>query len=802
MNVEERLLLHHYLHALLHAIPNADLVLVAEELGVASVDPSSTLATWIVDRLQDDSSALARLPEAIRRVLAFTLLGLPQSLRDRIQSTLVGVPLPRVERPRYWVDGLVQDRGTIIGMQAYTLTGTNQRNYIGIAQIDALGYPISLRVEGTQVDIPIPPYASVEMMGEGAITYIRSHDINLTVGEDLSILDPQNPYEYIATVYLRMMAQERHIVLPPFATRQDMIIRLTQFDRINPYYLRRGQHPDQLNAMEIALYAGLHHIDLRTINPENSRLLSLISYAMRLPLLEPRTMAPRIPRLWLDGPITDLRRALSLAVNGYRIPPEQLHLEVIEPEETALLIMDLSYYPPVVGLEELVEIMTIYNSLGHYIDLSYMARTRTDDNLVIQMMTSRELFFILTHGVYPPGFTVTEEQRRRWARLQQAPLDIQHLCQHLVHARTVGAVVNTYSPLEVYALAIDVDLENVISTLGILPPPEVERREYVIGNLDAYYDVVMRPVGLSYLNVPISEAPRSLLSQLSDVELRDYIQASVFYESRDDLIDEIVRRQQEPGFFIPQSPSGCRNETTMLFSPVREVGLSLVAYGTLTDYRCYEIEELLLAFGEREEGHPETFTFRRPEGGTFSVDDVEVLIQLLRQYNGSPDLINRIEEGLAWVQNLDQDQQQQVAYVEQQPEEHRRIIRSFLYHLFYAGMYMRRWTGNADLEGRPALNCPYPLTLQSTNVEVDPFIRTTMALNQIHDLLEGVPEELRIFLRSLDEIGALIDEIVVGDHCIRVGSNRFILTSYRYLHLFFHESIPDFDLRDLNRLEE
>jgi len=110
---------------------------------------------------------------------------------------------------------------------------------------------------------------------------------------------------------------------------------------------------------------------------------------------------------------------------------------------------------------------------------------------------------------------------------------------------------------------------------------------------------------LSSLSYPSLDNIQTLtpeyMSKFSDTELISSLRCFVYYNSRNDLLNKLTRLASRPGFFRPTLQEKgykmvIRNTETTFLTDIFEIEDIPVAYGTLTNYKVYELVELNAAF--------------------------------------------------------------------------------------------------------------------------------------------------------------------------------------------------------------
>ena len=164
------------------------------------------------------------------------------------------------------------------------------------------------------------------------------------------------------------------------------------------------------------------------------------------------------------------------------------------------------------------------------------------------------------------------------------------------------------SYLHPWLQAIDANPQQVISTLGIVVPPGMDIVKYLRDNIGSYLPVMSDRYNRlpDAVTIVRSEHPDSILEHYSDSTLLSM--AYVSYRNREQLIDKLTSLISYPSFFIASS---CRG----------------VAYGTLFNYECYNLQQLRLT----RQTKPGLFTeVELPNGQLVVGQAVTDLRQLLR----------------------------------------------------------------------------------------------------------------------------------------------------------------------------
>ena len=269
------------------------------------------------------------------------------------------------------------------------------------------------------------------------------------------------------------------------------------------------------------------------------------------------------------------------------------------------------------------------------------------------------------------------------------------------------------------------------------------------------------------------------------------------YLSRISLIDCIFHRLHSPCFFIPFQRK-CYNDDTFTGENTDDYNIFMVAYGTLFNYRCYELKEFIMNF--KKEGA--TVWFRNPENPKilFKDDKVKELLILLKRHideNHPSSILDTIEEGLnvPVIKNIEELED----YFKTLEDEDKKNILKYLHKVFEIGMYTRTWKG-------PGYG--YPMKIYEAYGKEQDFIITEEFIN-LHAIEEVISHNGFKFIRSIpyfsnfgDVIhGSLYELLSLLEHnefCIKEGNNLIIKSSSILLKKLYNKSIPYFELNKMD----
>lgn len=377
---------------------------------------------------------------------------------------------------------------------------------------------------------------------------------------------------------------------------------------------------------------------------------------------------------------------------------------------------------------------------------------------------------------------------------------------------------NEPHPMEPMILALDTySLSQIINTFGITVPflRNGDQERYVHTNIISYAGILTRgtlnPIPLDSL-LFMSDRDRSIyLNKLTDSEIWDRIGVYVPYNSRPELIAGIANSITNAQFMYPtnRTLNRSQNKQTIWRTDVTDTQTFMVCFGTALKYITYELEELMEAFYcDRE---TLVMEFRRPENinAKFTTRDVEGLKQLLLCFPPTKeifDLIARIDEGLIDAREKIEYDDVALGQLGKFDTPSKELIRRFLRQLFYTGMYMRRWSGPGTA---------FPLRSNDTRINAEPDEKVKEQLGLGIELLKAMGERAKIFCLNLRMcqytnsggiecgkagIGMTWNQVIRGDMCIRIASSMFVGTGYHYLRSLFRETIPNMDVKSVDRI--
>lgn len=288
------------------------------------------------------------------------------------------------------------------------------------------------------------------------------------------------------------------------------------------------------------------------------------------------------------------------------------------------------------------------------------------------------------------------------------------------------------------------------------------------------------------------------------------VNAVFFYSNREDLLHRAKYSHQKSIFSvaIDRKKADLENKETLYANSVYDPSIFMICYGILGQkQKIYEVSELVASFKPVEQ---KAHLARMPDDFTkvFSPEALKELKSLLSQFTSlDHDNLNLCKELVKYIDMILSKDSEGIMYVRDRsidlPFVYKANLKNIMYHLFYTGMYMRRWKGPGN---------KYPLsgndTYKSGNPEKKVLESTFLLMTEI----EQLPKNCQSWLRNLKvftyargvfnitnaDIGSMIDSVNKGDMCIRMSSSNYITTSYFYLMWLFDIIIPNVDISKLD----
>ena len=346
--------------------------------------------------------------------------------------------------------------------------------------------------------------------------------------------------------------------------------------------------------------------------------------------------------------------------------------------------------------------------------------------------------------------------------------------------------------------------ENCLSMVnGVMVIPFTESPyDYIMKNISNYSCVYARNTRRPFVT-KIEEfkklddtARRFELERFTDNEIFAIVDGFVSYKSRDNLISRVSHLFISKSFFVPITRARSINKETVMATEISDMNTFMVGYGTFSSYYLYELDDLISAFNLEGAG------FSRPENPRekFTTSDIDELKKLLLMYPPN-DKIKELNNIFSKKQLAEHEKLRNDASLVKRFEtlKNPQSLRSFLYALFDAGMYMRKWRGPGH---------PYPIyEAQTKTLGYDPNDKVTESLIHCHQQLVDNSQERKFawdlpvcfyeratVMNKNVSLGQLLEIVGSGGYCIRMASSLLTSSSYRYLLLFFGERIPNVDM--------
>lgn len=639
----------------------------------------------------------------------------------------------------------------------------------------------------------------------------------------IPISSSNNPYLLLPLPYLHAILNARDIDLQT-SHFEELALRLSQFDRICPKYINQiastpVNHLSLLSRLDLYLYGALHNLSLSQLPDLSKAKLCEVTQAL---VIFPGRI-PRPPSRPFRGQkrvyVSTLDKLLELAQEGYTSPtplscllPRELYPDL--DEET--MKMSLVTHPLRISSAAFSFLYCLsVSNLRHA--LRYLFGEFEDD---IDFLSRNDILFTLSRG-YFPDLPHLFQVKQRYQMLQTLSEDVK------LTLIEIYGVIRFHNPLAAIAMTSPLPIEEVVIRLDHVPPtvlgeeigmaiPQgVDPRIYFRNNVIHYQRVISRGNYVPAFTESDFLTQYLDLELYTDLELFTLLGVYINYSSRPELLRNLSRLRNEEMFFIPFSRK-CRNTYTQLFTPTSDESVFIIAFGTLSNYVGYEIEELTSAFHFTEPSSNTLiqgdFVFLRPDNirEVFSVSQIKQLRDLLVTFSKFDVLIQKINEGLHDLESKTEYDRSLLSQLRTFSPEEMVPVKEYLDKIFELGMYMRRWKGPGH---------PYPLSeAQTRDNTLLPEKKTWEVLDSLEKKRQQMSPRVRSSivgtwdkrtdtffngLRIVDYYGMtacqtslslsqLLHEVIKGAYCIRMASSRLISTSYYYLKLFFNESISNF----------
>ena len=441
------------------------------------------------------------------------------------------------------------------------------------------------------------------------------------------------------------------------------------------------------------------------------------------------------------------------------------------------------------------------------------------------------LTYVALRRTIVPVYDLDQSAQQRYATLGTLPyqtviLLARYLYNYFTHddgqpswyspQRFVARQTNI-SVMEPFLLRYQPGLSGQIAPYaGMLFPPDVQesaaKDRYFVENIQHYHTVITRPGGL--LPPPDIEGWTidrilEVIGQYTDGELLEaYDVGDQPWTSRLHLLDSIAR-EGNGGSRWGFRHRRCRNDDRLdlvEFEPrvKNDPANPILSYGTMNNYRCYTMNELMYVFRE----DPELgFKFAVPDWvrgdpiDLFPITSIVQLRELLVLTNQRnpifANLIAVIDQGLAALRQRDNRILTLRREYETMAPERQELVREYLAWVFTTGMWFRAWRGPGSIyphawdegvvRGEGARNPHQCTPTQRNRNAIVQFQRRTA-------LLESMPRDIERWVLALprvrydfqtrqaqfgvEPINQLIELVQTGEFCILDASDQLIQTGY------------------------
>lgn len=399
---------------------------------------------------------------------------------------------------------------------------------------------------------------------------------------------------------------------------------------------------------------------------------------------------------------------------------------------------------------------------------------------------------------------------KRKQRIDKISISRRHDLYRLYRvSSTIQVLEKPVHPLEEYIFFFGREIKSdkkcraAAEMLGMYVPEDVDSvYDYITWRLLAYANVLARPqVPPPLHDLVLTKRPLTIedLDVYTDYELLD------FFGARDTLRDYDrptyirVVLSPEPTFmvFSQLDTQRCTNTETTLLTQVTDLPPPYLVYGDYLSFRVLEIEELLQAF--YRVGDEYVYTKIGEVGKEYTMTEILALTRALRE-------IQRQDRARVYGQYISELMGRLFVY----GQEIRRAVRvlksvqdkeayiHYLWLVFYAGMYMRRWLGPGH---------PYPHEAKDTLINMDPTPNITMALNDIADASGPITIDIPVLDRYDDRVhvteytlGPFLQNVREERFCIREAGTMLITTAAYFLENAFGVEVPGLELHRLARI--
>jgi len=674
------------------------------------------------------------------------------------------------------------------------------------------------------------------------------------------------PYTYLPVTSLRRIADSRDIAIPRGKHQLVFAQILSNYDQIYPDWVHRTNNAslDNLNRTGVSYRAAAAGIDMVSLDIEvftTSDLRRIVRLAdVVMPHQQPLPSRPT-PENWTREMPTyrSFTEAYS-AANLLRIliPPEKVQIDRFRvfgknktSAETAGYLAELTLYPSYLSVKDYLTVATAHSEVLRKL---LFQKYNTDD---ILFLNDDQVLFIATRGYILPLWDISQI-KQRYESIKDYP---NSLVDKLRRVYGIPAIVadkakyaiarSTPNPIEQIIVYFSnqrdemrkVSDKNALATdmakrVGMIIPSSANRKDdYFWRNVAKYSKIFTRPGDIGRLNMEAlgslsEQEAKHLLKMYTDNEIFQYTGAYLPYEGRGDIIENAVRLRGNRQFFIPTVRACANEETITTLEDTVDMSVFIIAYGTMYEYFCYDVDDFIENFAqypiEGAEGQT-VFRFRKPDspGDDFTRSEIQQLVKLVELYptkDDIPELVQRIRDGLRQIRDVTAYDREVMQQFNRLSSNDKAIMREWFNQLFLTGMYMRRWKGpghpyplreintqgpdpNTKVNQELTVLGYYPL-FRKANGTYPPANKTgiTARMSQegqrFVDTLRSVEYRRRdgnmVPIQVTRTIGYYLDRVRKMNMCIRMASTLFAGTASYYLTTFFNETIDNFDPQELD----
>lgn len=466
-------------------------------------------------------------------------------------------------------------------------------------------------------------------------------------------------------------------------------------------------------------------------------------------------------------------------------------------------VNDLINYPPNISIKEYLELRKTSSYL-----LKRLLKIANFDNY--ETLSIDDMIFILSRGRIK-SYDILRFIRR-YNFLNGLPEPARNAIIILYHVGLGDISKLPLNPFEAYITEAnnEASIDSLARKVGMIIPPEQIKETYYFSNINEYRLLLdKQPVktDLNTLSVKMASSRRIILRDYSDVMIFNTIQAYFNYDSRANLLENALNLFTNNGFFVPLHRN-CRNDETLDLENTNDPNVFIIAYGTVTEYTCYELSDYIGSISSSEElPHPEannrnSIHYQK----LFSFEEVQKLLKLANSFaNKIPpteiiELENLVTSIAATIIERDNYSSEIYDIYKNFDGTEKTAFEEAIMKIFETGMYMRQWRGPGH---------PYPLKTNQTlaignnandrleTPQTEIGINVTISYNALRDILQsttgrvrnlfnglnimGIHRHTREYYKRGGTFGEILSQVINGTYCIRMASIRFAVSGYYYM---------------------